>query len=125
MFGLDSGVEIYVVSGVTDMRKSYDSLAAIVEQELGLVSMSGALFVFCNRRRDRLKILHWDGSGLCLFSKRLERGTFSWPKVGDTYVKFDDIKLRCLVQGVDFTAPRKRKWFRKSLPQDALEKQTA
>ncbi len=123
MFGLDSGVAIYVVAGITDMRKSYDSLAAIVEQELGLVSMSGALFVFCNRRRDRLKILHWDGSGLCLFAKRLEKGTFTWPKIGDSYTQFNDIELRCLVQGVDFTEPRKRKWFRKSLSPDGLDKQ--
>jgi len=125
VLGLTSGVEIYIACGITDMRKSYDGLAAIVEQELELEWLSGALFVFCNRRRDRLKILHWDGSGLCVFCKRLERGTFSWPQSPDKVVAYDEINLRCLLQGVDFDRSRKRKWLRKSHRRDDLSRRPA
>lgn len=125
MLGLESGVDVFVVCGVTDMRKSYDGLSAIVEQELGLNSLGGALFVFCNRRRDRLKILHWDGSGLCVFAKRLEKGTFSWPENTERFLEYDDLRLRCLLQGVDFRATEKRKWLRKSHRQDDLPKHSA
>lgn len=125
MLGLNSGVDIYIVCGVTDMRKSYDGLTAIVDQELCLEALSGALFVFCNRRRDRLKILHWDGSGLCVFAKRLEQGTFSWPQSTDTFVEYDEIKLRCLLQGVDLGRTRRRKWLRKSHRQDDLSRRRA
>lgn len=125
MLGLNSGVDIYIVCGVTDMRKSYDGLTAIVDQELCLEALSGALFVFCNRRRDRLKILHWDGSGLCVFAKRLEQGTFSWPQSTDTFVEYDEIKLRCLLQGVDLGRTRRRMWLRKSHRQDDLSRRRA
>ena len=125
MFGLSSDVEIYLACGVTDMRKSYDTLAAIVEQELELDSMSGALFVFCNRRRDRLKVLLWDGSGLCLYAKRLEKRTFSWPSSEDRYLCFSDLQLHALLHGIDFYEVRERKWIRKFHRDDDLPKQTA
>ena len=125
MFGLSSGVEIYLACGVTDMRKSYDGLAAIVEEELELNSLSGALFVFCNRRKDRLKVLFWDGSGLCVYAKRLERGTFSWPRSDTEVLRYNELDLQCLLHGIDFSGVRQRKWMRKSHREDDLEKHTA
>ena len=79
-----SGKLCYLACGATDMRKSINGLAAIVEGSFHLDPFEGALFVFCNRNRDRLKILEWDGDGFWLNFKRLERGHFRWPVEGET-----------------------------------------
>ena len=113
MFGLNTQLEIYVACGVTDMRKAFNGLAAIVEEQLQLDTLSGALFCFCNRRRDRLKILHWDGSGLCLFCKRLEKGTFAWPSNAGESLRISSVQLQRLVSGIDLSGARERKWYRK------------
>ena len=120
MLGLSPDVEIFLAPGVTDMRKSFDGLAALVENELELSALSGALFVFCNRRRDRLKVLHWDGSGLCVYAKRLERGTFAWPRSSAPTLRFSEFQLRGLLHGIDFREARERKWLRKSHRRDDL-----
>ncbi|GAC42876.1 IS66 family insertion sequence element accessory protein TnpB [Paenibacillus popilliae] len=73
---------VYLACGATDMRKSIDGLAAMVQEQFGLNPFSLALFVFCNRRRDKLKILHWDHAGFWLYYRRLERGSFQWPAGG-------------------------------------------
>lgn len=125
MLGLNAGLDIFVACGVTDMRKSFDGLAAIVEEQLRLDAMSGALFAFCNRRRDRLKILCWDGSGLVVFAKRLERGTFRWPESKAEVLKYTEFDLRCLIDGIDFEKAHQRKWLRKSHRQDDLSKKPA
>jgi transposase len=77
-----SGKRVYLACGKTDMRKSINGLAAIVEGSFKLDPFGGALFVFCNRNRDRLKILEWDGDGFWLYFKRLEKGHFRWPTEG-------------------------------------------
>lgn len=70
---------VYLATGSTDLRKSIDGLAAIVQMSFQLDPFSSNLFVFCNRNRDKLKILHWDHNGFWLYYRRLERGTFQWP----------------------------------------------
>jgi transposase len=77
------GKLVYLACGSTDMRKSINGLAVIVEGSFKLDPFGGALFVFCNKRRDRIKILEWDGDGFWLYFKRLERGHFRWPLSGE------------------------------------------
>jgi transposase len=78
-----NGKRVYLACGKTDMRKSINGLAAIVEGSFKLDPFNGSLFVFCNRNRDRLKILEWDGDGFWLYFKRLERRRFRWPEPGE------------------------------------------
>ena len=78
MLTLSPAVRIYLKAGATDLRRSIDGLAALVREEMGLEALSGHLFLFRNRRGDRLKILVWDQSGFWVLYKRLERGTFAW-----------------------------------------------
>ena len=80
MLNLGDGTSVYIACGVTDLRKSIDGLAAIVTHSFELDVFTDSLFIFCNRDRDKLKILHWDHNGFWLFYRRLERGTFRWPK---------------------------------------------
>ncbi len=93
---------VYLAAGATDMRKSIDSLAAEVQEVLHLDPFSSCLFVFCNRRRDKLKILFWERNGFWLCYRRLERGTFRWPKVGDEgAAAVTRRELRWLLDGLD------------------------
>jgi len=80
MLTLGPATRIYLAAGATDMRKSFDTLYALTKSQIGIDPLSGHLFVFCNRLHNRLKILYWDGSGLWVCAKRLERGSFHWPK---------------------------------------------
>lgn len=77
---------VYLACGHTDMRKQINGLATIVESSFKLDPFGGELFVFCNRSRDRLKILEWDGDGFWLYCKRLEKGRFRWPSTGESEV---------------------------------------
>jgi len=81
--------QIYLACGHTDMRKSINGLAAIVERSFKLDPFASAMFVFCNRNRDRLKILEWDGDGFWLYFKRLERGRFRWPSAEGSEITMD------------------------------------
>lgn len=78
-----AGKRVYLACGKTDMRKQINGLATIVEGSFQLDPYDGALFVFCNRSRDRIKILEWDGDGFWLYFKRLEKGHFRWPEPGE------------------------------------------
>ena len=91
---------VYLCCGGTDMRKSIDGLACIVQEVFALDPFSDALFVFCNKGRNRLKILEWDGDGFWLHFKRLERGRFRWPAEGEeTTMSLDKHELSCLIDG--------------------------
>ena len=83
VIGIPGNVRVYLACGVTDMRKGFDGLAARIQLTLQLDPHGGALFVFRGRRGDLIKMLWWDGQGLCLFAKRLERGRFLWPQAKD------------------------------------------
>jgi transposase len=111
--GLLPGVQVFVVTGNTDMRKSYNGLAGIVDQELKMDSQCGHIFCFSNRRRDRLKLLVFDGSGLWVCAKKLEKGTFAWPKDDASYVSMTAAELTMLLGGFDVTSTARRRWYRR------------
>ena len=102
---------IYLVAGVTDMRKSYDGLTAIVSGQLRLDPSAGQLFVFCNRRRNRLKILGVDSSGVWVYAKRLDKGTFHWPESSESTVDLSYEELVMIIGGLDATRTRRRRWY--------------
>jgi transposase len=83
MLNVDENIKVYLACGNTDMRKSINGLSAIVENSFHLDPFEKALFVFCNRQHDRLKILTWEDNGFWLHFKRLERGHFKWPAEGE------------------------------------------
>jgi transposase len=97
------GLRIMLASKPVDFRKGLDSLAALVVQALASDLYTGDIFIFRSKRSDRLKLLIWDGSGLCLVSKRLESGVFTWPPVRDGAVTLNATQLRLLFSGMDWT----------------------
>ena len=103
--------KIFLASGVTDMRKSFDGLYALVAGTLQSDPLSGHLFIFSNRRRDRIKVLFWDGSGLWVCAKRLEKGTFHWPRSDGPRVELTQAQLNLLLGGLDLANLRKRRWL--------------
>lgn len=107
-----AATRVFLAVGSTDMRKSFDTLAALVRNELSGDPLSGHLFVFCNQRHDRIKILYFDGSGLWVCAKRLEKGTFSWPETSTRAVELSREELTALLGGLDLTATKRRRWYR-------------
>jgi transposase len=108
---ISPAVRIYVATGATDLRRSIDGLAALVRERFDLDPLSGHLFLFRNRRGDRLKILAWDQGGFWVLYKRLERGTFAWPadQEGPVVMRSGDLLL--LLAGVDLAQTRRRRWY--------------
>ena len=105
-------VRVYVATGTTDLRRSIDGLSMLVRERLTLDPLSGHLFLFRNRRGDRVKILAWDRSGFWVLYKRLERGTFAWPAETDvTPVEIRSADLLLLLAGTDLTHTRRRRWY--------------
>ena len=110
MMGLPVGTRVWLAAGVTDMRRGFDGLAALVQTQLAAQPFSGHVFVFRGRRGDLLKLLWWDGQGLCLFAKRLERGRFIWPSAPTGgAVALTPAQLAMLLEGIDWRMPR-RTW---------------
>ena len=107
MITLPSGTRIWLAAGATDMRRGFDGLAALVQLQLSEDPFSGQLFVFRGRRGDRVKILWWDGDGLCLFAKRLERGRFTWPQATQGAVALTRAQLSMLLEGIDWRHPQR------------------
>jgi transposase len=111
MLAITTRTEIYLVAGVTDMRKSFNGLTAIVQNHLGADPLSGHVFVFCNRKRDRIKLLFWDRSGLWVCAKRLEKGTFAWPASGRKSIELTTEELTLLLGGIDLRDTKRRRWY--------------
>src|SRR5216684_1437688 len=99
MNGLPAGTRVWLAAGATDMRKGFDSLAAQAQTVLGQDPFSGHVFCFRGRRGDLVKLLWWDGDGLCLFAKRLERGRFVWPRAEEGVVVLSRRNCRCCSRG--------------------------
>lgn len=109
MIALASGTRVWIAAGVTDMRKGFDGLAALVSTALEDDPFSGHVFVFRGRRGDRIKVLWWSGDGMCLFAKRLEHGRFVWPQANSGKVHLTPAQLSMLLEGIDWRAPS-RTW---------------
>jgi transposase len=117
VFGLGAATRIYLAVGSTDMRKGFEGLYGLVRDQLGLDPLTGHLCLFCNKGRNRLKVLYWDGSGLWICAKRLERGRFSWPSDGEqsARVTLSHEELSLLLGGIDLTRTRRKNWYRKEM----------
>jgi transposase len=109
MIGLPAGTRIWIAAGHTDMRKGFDGLAALIQEALAEEPFSGHVFVFRGRRGDLIKLLWWDGDGLCLLAKRLERGRFIWPQAHSGTVALTAAQLSMLLEGIDWRRPQ-RTW---------------
>jgi transposase len=109
MIALSAGTRVWLAAGVTDMRKGMDGLAALVQTTLADNPFSGQLFAFRGRRGDLVKLLWFDGDGMCLFVKRLERGRFVWPQADSGSVSLTAAQLSMLLEGIDWRRPS-RTW---------------
>ena len=105
MIGLPTNTQVWLAAGVTDMRRGMNSLAALVQTTLLSEPFSGHVFAFRGRRGDLIKLLWWDGDGLCLFAKRLERGRFLWPQAPSGTVSLTPAQLSMLLEGIDWRRP--------------------
>jgi transposase len=115
VFGLGPATKVYAAVEAVDMRKGFDGLYGLVRDQLGQDPLSGHVFLFANRRHTRLKVLVWDGSGLWVCAKRLEKGRFHWPSAekASHSVTMRAEELAMLVTGLDFKQTQARNWYRR------------
>jgi transposase len=109
VIALPAGTQVWLAAGVTDMRRGMYGLAALVQTALSDNPYSGHVFAFRGRRGDLLKVLWWSGDGMCLFTKRLERGKFVWPQASSGTVHLSAAQLAMLLEGIDWRRPQ-RTW---------------
>jgi len=121
VLGLGAATRIYLAPGTTDMRKSFNGLYGLVRDQLLCDPLSGHLFLFSNAQRNRLKILFWDGSGLLVCAKRLEKGRFHWPESSDAQAKIvlSQEEFAMLLGGIDLGQARHRRWYRKPVAEES------
>jgi len=102
------------------MRKGFDGLYALVRDQLELEPLSGHVFLFSNAQRNRLKLIFWDGSGLWVCAKRLEKGCYRWPtaEAGQTKIVLTHEEMALLLGGIDLAGSRRRSWFRKTIEEE-------
>jgi len=98
--------QVYLALGASDMRKSINTLAIIVEGKLRLNQFSGHMFAFCNRRRDNIKILYWDRNGFCLWQKRLKKDRYRWPVPEEEVMGLSHNELNLLINGMEISSYR-------------------
>lgn len=114
MLSFSSAVRIYLAVEPVDMRKSFDGLYAVSVERLKENPLEGAMFVFSNKRRNRLKILYWDGSGLWVLAKRLEKGGFTWPRgvaAAGGKLRLKSEALSMLLGGIDLKDAMAKAWY--------------
>jgi len=102
VIGPTGAVRVMVATKPVDFRKGAEGLAALVRESLGADPFSGAIYVFRSKRADRVKLVYFDGTGVCLFSKRLEDGRFQWPVIADGVVRLTAAQLQALLEGLDW-----------------------
>jgi transposase len=105
MIAMPAGTRIWIVAGVTDLRRGFTGLSGMVQTALAENPFSGQVFVFRGKRGDLIKVLWWSGDGLCLFAKRLERGRFIWPQAASGGVSLTQAQLSMLLEGIDWRRP--------------------
>jgi transposase len=116
MLSLPTSVRIWLATQATDLRKSFDSLAELVRQQLEGDPLSGQLFVFRNKRADRVKLLYWDEDGFVIVYKRLEAGTFRFPGAQGAGVEIRAADLQMLLDGVDLASVKRGRRYRRPVP---------
>jgi transposase len=109
MIAPPSNTQIWIAAGVTDLRRGFDGLSALIQTKLEKSPLSGQVFIFRGRRGDLVKLIWFDGDGLCLFCKRLERGKFVWPQATEGVVSLTRAQLSMLLEGIDWRRPE-RTW---------------
>ena len=114
MLGWGPATRIYLAAGSTDMRKGFEGLYGLVRDRLLCEPLSGHVFLFANAQRNRLKLLFWDGSGLWVCAKRLEKGRFRWPEAADGQAKVvvSHEEMALLLGGIDLAGAERRRWYR-------------
>ena len=115
MLSISPAVKIFLYGQAADLRRGYDGLAAIVQDSMGEDPLSGSLFVFVNKRRNRIKMLYWDQDGYAIWMKRLETGSFELPRVGEgesSRVKITPSQLSLILEGIELSSVRRRRRFR-------------
>lgn len=110
-------IRVLMATKPIDFRKGMNGLAALVQEQLKTDPFGGVIYVFRAKRADRIKLLFWDGSGVCLFCKRLEDGKFRWPRIEDGVMRLSAAQLSALVEGLDWT----RMHARRSVPPQAVQ----
>jgi transposase len=115
MLHLSAAVQYYLYTGNTDMRKGFDSLCGIVSSQMKLDALSGSIFIFINKRRNQVKLLLWEGDGLSLYYKRLEKGTYELPATGDenSNLNISNQQLQFILQGVSLQKIQYRSRYQK------------
>jgi len=103
--GVSGNTRIWIAAGITDMRRGMDGLSSLVQSTLAENPFSGHVFIFRGKRGDQIKLLWWDGDGLCLLAKRLESGRFIWPKAESGSVSLTPAQLSMLLEGIDWRSP--------------------
>lgn len=102
MIGPTGAVKVMMATQPVDFRKGAEGLAALVREQLGADPFGGTVFVFRARRADRIKLIFWDGTGLCLYAKRLEEGAFRWPRIENGVMRLTAAQLSALLEGLDW-----------------------
>jgi len=118
MLGLGAATRIYVATGATDMRLGFCGLHGLVRERLECDPTNGHLYLFANKRRDRMKILYFDGSSLWVCARRLERGRLCWPEAEVGRLQLSREEFALLLGGIDLRETRKRKWYRRAIGEE-------